>query len=73
MKVKEIIENYLKENGYSGLCYPEEDCGCQLEDLYPCSSDCPLDCQPGYKVQVDPETIGFGVNWKIVPEKTEGK
>lgn len=48
MKVKEIVKKYLQDNGFEGLFTPNE-CGCELSDLYPCGSECVLDCEPGYK------------------------
>ena len=45
MTVKEIIGNYLKQTGYSGLC--SDDCGCGLDDIAPCDGN-PLDCEPAY-------------------------
>lgn len=43
-----IIEKYLKDNGYDGLCNPaDEGCGCRIGDLVPCGSDFSM-CQPGY-------------------------
>jgi hypothetical protein len=47
MNVKEIIEKYLRDNGYDGLCYADEECGCLLEDLIPCGEPCDQ-CVPGY-------------------------
>ncbi len=51
--VREIIQKYLIDNHYHGLC--NNDCGCHLRDLMPCCSDgtcisneSPADCQPGY-------------------------
>ena len=46
MSIKEIIEKYLKENGYDGLCNPDISCGCGLkEGLFPCEGDYSvLDC-----------------------------
>jgi hypothetical protein len=40
-----IIEKYLKDNGYDGLC--KEDCGCKLDDLAPCGIDY-SNCVPAY-------------------------
>jgi hypothetical protein len=37
INVKEIVEKYLKENGYHGLCF--DDCQCKLDDLMPCSGN----------------------------------
>lgn len=42
--VKQILIEYLKENGYGGLYF--EDCGCPLDDLIPCDS-CFDQCKPG--------------------------
>jgi len=48
MIVQDIIESWLKENGYDGL-YDDRECGCLLEDLIPCGGDWAFECQPGYK------------------------
>ena len=48
MNVKEIIEKYLKDNGFDGLCNSDSECGCDLEDLMPCDNECG-DCEPAYK------------------------
>ena len=45
MTVKEIIINYLKENGYDGLC--GDCCGCGLDDFQPCDEDFG-ECSPAY-------------------------
>jgi hypothetical protein len=46
MNVKEIVKEYLLNNGYDGLC--NDDCGCCLDDLMPCEGDIGS-CEPGYK------------------------
>lgn len=33
---KEIVIEYLKKHGYDGLCDPDNECGCTLDDLEPC-------------------------------------
>ena len=48
MDISEIIEKYLKKNNYDGLYNSDLECGCFLNDLFPCI-DYSLDCQPGYK------------------------
>lgn len=48
MTVKEIIIKYLKENGYDGLCSPEFECGCEIDDFYPCDA-LNGECEAGYK------------------------
>lgn len=46
MTVKEIVKDYLEQNGFDGLC--SENCGCGLDDIMPC--DCETNnCQPAYK------------------------
>jgi len=47
--VREIVKRWLQEHGYDGLtnlC----DCGCELDDLMPCSNDV-SGCVPGHKVE----------------------
>ena len=47
MTVKEIVKDYLRKNGFDGLC--SENCGCGLDDFMPC--DCETNnCQPAYKL-----------------------
>ena len=45
MNVKEIVHEYLRVNGYDGLC--SDDCGCGLDDLAPCEQ-CFDACVPAY-------------------------
>ena len=52
--IREIVAAWLKEHGYDGLCNPDRECGCTLDDLIPCIDG--LDgetCQAGYKGPVD--------------------
>ena len=46
--VKTIVEDYLKRNKYDGLCHPDIECGCGIDDLVPCVYNCE-NCQPAYK------------------------
>jgi len=50
MILLELVEEYLKTNGYDGLCHSETGCGCRRGDLMPCGEPSP-NCQPGYSVQ----------------------
>ena len=36
MNVSSIIKKYLKDNGFDGLVNCDADCGCLLDDLFPC-------------------------------------
>ena len=47
MNVKEIIQAWLKTNGYDGLYHDYLECGCTIDDLMPCNS-CLDECEPGY-------------------------
>lgn len=45
--VRGIIIEFLTAHGYEGLAGNE--CGCDLDDLAPCGSCVPLDCEAGYR------------------------
>lgn len=47
---KEIVEDYLRVNGYDGLCDPDAGCGCGLDDLCPCGVEIG-GCVPAYLVR----------------------
>ena len=73
MEAREIVEKWLKENGYDGL-YREECCACRIGDLMPCS-EYYADCIAGYLCKCDPETCyaDGDCDWHIGPEKEEIK
>jgi hypothetical protein len=45
MDIKNIIKNYLEDNGYDGLFFPGE-CACTINDLMPCENFC-NECEAG--------------------------
>lgn len=51
MTAKDIVRDYLKTNGFDGLC--AECCGCGIDDLAPCSGwgGSFFDCKPAYAAQ----------------------
>ena len=51
MNVIDIVAEYLRANGYDGLCLPEHGCACLIEDLAPCRA-MSESCQPGRRVDV---------------------
>lgn len=57
MTVRELIERYLRKEGYDGLAGDE--CGCGLENLMPC--DTPLNCVPGHAVPFGCSVPGHAV------------
>lgn len=73
MTLREIIEKYLKDNSYDGLLHGEYECGCGLDDLFPCiGGDEILGCQPAFKrVSDDPEDGGWAFFLTKKEEKNE--
>jgi hypothetical protein len=65
MNVREIVKQWLKDNGYDGLW--SDDCGCQIDDLMPCCDYC-TNCKPGYKHE---EEKGGEYDYTIRPYKQE--
>lgn len=51
--VKEMVENFLKSNGYNGLVHGSYDCACGLEDLMFCDDLGDGNCIAGYKAPCD--------------------
>ena len=47
MEIRQIVEQWLRANGYDGLT--TVDCGCVVDDLMPCG-EYVADCEAGYKV-----------------------
>lgn len=80
MTVKEIVIEYLKKNGYSGLC--GDYCGCEIDDLAPCDNNM-CDCVCGYKIIITEENkekysdvigeCGLNVGDFIISKEKESK
>jgi hypothetical protein len=70
MTVKEIVADYvadyLKQNGFDGLCDGDE-CGCGLEDLMPCGDKMVGDCEPAMRSDCkycsEKEECEYKSNW----------
>ena len=60
--VKEIVTEYLKAHGFTGL-YQDNACGCTLDCLMDCGGNQDM-CEPGYK-QPDPEAEE---DWVVGPK-----
>jgi hypothetical protein len=56
MNVAEILRKYLENNNFDGLCNSDLECGCELDDLFPCDENA-QDCKPGFKI--DSEEYDF--------------
>ena len=59
--IKSIISDWLISNGYDGLCNPEAECGCRLDDLMCCKSPYEDNCVCAYLVpNLDFDGNGLG-------------
>ena len=70
MTVKEIVEQWLKKNGYDGL-YLDDECGCifEYDDFMPCDEPRP-DCSAGY---VTKGKLGDEFDFIVGPHKKNGE
>jgi len=64
--VGSIVEDGLKLGEYGGLCYPEDDCGCRLGNLRPCSGPWG-ECIAAY------EGVGKEGGWRMFVNEEEAK
>lgn len=63
LPVAEILAAWLRAHGYTGLYAYGHECGCTVEDLAPCDSNC-LGCMPGSKgVPPAGEEAVYGESW----------
>ena len=68
-EVSGIVYKYLVENGYSGLCNMDNECGCEIDDLFPCC-DCLLDCVAAYKIVVpDNVRVDSDIDFYVCTDK----
>lgn len=71
MEIREIVKDWLEENGYTGLCDTYGECACTLDDLMFC--DCPaITCKAGYITEEigDDGEKGFRIQ-RSKPQTTE--
>lgn len=50
MTIEQLIKDYAKQHGYSGLYNSERECGCSLDEHHPCENLC-NECKFGYVVE----------------------
>ena len=64
MNIREIIKQYLEQNGYDGLCDESGECGCYVEDLFICHGSFNWNevstCKPGYLHKNEDGSYGIG-------------
>ena len=46
--IEEMVRKYLETHGYDGLCNLEIECGCGIDDLFPCGDPDHEECQAAY-------------------------
>ena len=71
MNQREIVATYLRKHGYDGLYNAAADCGCEVDDLWPCEAPGD-DCEPGYKVPcpgADECEAGGACDWHIAARR----
>jgi len=68
--VRDIIESYLRDNGFDGLCEPDTECGCGLDDLAPCGGII-QDCSPAYQVPLPDGGVWFTSDFDHKPTEEE--
>lgn len=50
--VREMTAQWLRANHYDGLCNPDGECGCGLDDLMPCQCINERECVCAYEIPV---------------------
>lgn len=51
--LREMAAQWLRENHYDGLCNPDDECGCGLDDLMPCQCPNERDCVCAYEIPAE--------------------
>ena len=57
MTLQQIVKEWLKRNGYDGLCDCNLECGCSVDEIMPCAEP-GTECEAAYKDEADAIT-GF--------------
>lgn len=66
--VKSMIVDYLKSIGADGLVNSEDECGCYIDEICLCMSDCTM-CCAAYSKQEDGINMFYPLNVKNIKEK----
>ena len=67
MTTEEIIKEHLENNKFDGLCCPDIECGCGMNDLFACSEYFG-ECEPGYQIKDESGEYDFLITTQK-PEK----
>jgi len=63
MNLEDLMKKHCKAIGADGLCNPDMECGCTLEDFMPCGEPDQRECIPACRV----ETPNSNVDWTMIP------
>ena len=67
MNLHEIVKLHLVTNGFDGLFNGCQECACTTDNLFPCECPDEKECQPGYRVECDPDDgLDFLIVEKVV-------
>lgn len=67
MELYKIAIEWLKNNGFDGLCDPSIECGCHIDDFMPCGEP-GIHCEAGHQVEAPHDS---GVDYFIWPGKAQ--
>lgn len=67
--LREIVETYLRQNGFDGLYNLWIECGCTVDDLMPCERADEVNCAAGYRVRLEDGGWGIGPNPERVSDE----
>ena len=68
--VRNIVESYLRDNGFDGLSESDTECGCGVEDLAPCGG-MEENCRPAYQVPLPDGGVWFTSDFDHKPTEAE--
>lgn len=68
MELCQIVSEWLRENGYDGLCNGDLECGCLRTDLAPCGFP-GITCEAGYARPPREDEPEFGDSRCIVVDE----
>lgn len=67
-EIRNIVQIWLEENGFDGLCEEDYECGCEISELMPCDEPRP-GCMAGHKKKDETGEYDF----VIVPGEKHNK
>jgi hypothetical protein len=56
MNAREMLQEALRLLGADGLCNPDAECGCDIDDLAPCEACNLTECRAAKKMKSEPDS-----------------